>query len=212
MLKKLIIVLTAVFAMACVAGCGTEKPKDRPDDAILAYAELACFGDDENAAKTGMSKADIQKISDNVNGEFADQSQSFASLKIPADAQEDIMAYLLATIRVQADMKATIKKDSSSEPVVELSYHDVKVNTSSTDPRLTQLMTIAEQGIANGENPAAVPEYVDAVVSVVEDMYDNCITAGAVKTVDVKCKIVKGEDGKTYWAPADANALKDLLK
>ena len=44
MMKKLLVGLVALIAIFAIAGCGTEKPKDSADKAVLGYSEIMAYG------------------------------------------------------------------------------------------------------------------------------------------------------------------------
>ena len=89
-MKKLCTGLVMLLMLVCIAGCGGEKPKDTADQAVLAFAELYAYGDTTNAAKTGMSEADIQKVSTQFQQATL---QGFAAYKSPQSAQQELTNY-----------------------------------------------------------------------------------------------------------------------
>ena len=139
-MKKIVVALTALLMLVFVAGCGTEKPKDKADEAILAFAELYTYNGTVDAAKTGMKKADIDKVGKQVDDQLL---KSFAAYHLPDADQRDLTEYYLDRMQEKMDIQAKIKTASDTAPVVELSWNSIDGNKFAkmmqTDQRIVQL-------------------------------------------------------------------------
>lgn len=206
-MKKLCTGLVMLLMLVCIAGCGGEKPKDTADQAVLAFAELYAYGDTTNAAKTGMSEADIQKVSTQFQQATL---QGFAAYKIPQSAQQELTNYYLQALKDDMEMKASIKTDSDKNPVVELSFKAVDImnftKKMQTDDILMQLAESRSLMEAAGTDPAQSMDYTDAVVQELKNDIDEMPMLSA-KTIEVKCKLAKDDKEKLFWNPEDVQGL-----
>lgn len=206
-MKKLVLALLALVLMVCVAGCGSEKPKTSADQSILAFAELYAYGGTENAAKTGMTDADIKTVSDQFQ---QGMMQSFAGFGIPVSEQQELTNYYLDALQENMAIKTKIKTDSDKSPVVEVTITPLDTanftKDMQTSPAIMQLGEAKGLFQAGGADPAQQQVYVDAVDQVMKELIDN-MPMLATKTFEVKCKLAKDKDGKLFWNPEDVQAL-----
>ena len=212
-MKKIVVALTALLMLVFVAGCGTEKPKDKADEAVLAFAELYTYNGTVDAAKTGMKKADIDKVGKQVDDQLL---KSFAAYHLPDADQRDLTEYYLDRMQEKMDIQAKIKTASDTAPVVELSWNSIDGNKFAkmmqTDQRIVQLGQAVQEFRDAGGDINTSQDYRDAVVNVLKSMADDMPVVQQRKTIDVKCKIAKGEDGKTYWNPENVDDFVKQLQ
>lgn len=210
-MKKLFMGLAMLLLLVCFAGCGTEKPKDTADQAILAFGELYGYGDTTNAAKTGMVDSDVNKVKDQFQKAM---NQSFAAYKLSPADQQEMTDYYLKAIKTKMEMKAKIKTDSDKNPVVSLSFKllDQQKFTSmiQTNPGMVQLNEIATAMAEEGQDVTQDPDYPATMKKILKSCIDN-LPMQAEKTVDIECQLAKDKNDKVFWNPKDVNALANAV-
>ena len=92
---------------------------------VLAFAELYTYNGTVDAAKTGMKKADIDKVGKQVDDQLL---KSFAAYHLPDADQRDLTEYYLDRMQEKMDIQAKIKTASDTAPVVELSWNSIDGN------------------------------------------------------------------------------------
>ena len=106
--------MIAIFA---IAGCGTEKPKDSADKAVLGYSEIMAYGVSDSMAATGMTKAQEEQIQEAVIGDLL---KAFAKFPLNDANVEDITATYITKMKAAMQIKTKIKTDDAEHPVVEV--------------------------------------------------------------------------------------------
>ena len=206
-MKKLFMGLAMLLLLVCFAGCGVEKPKDTADQAILAYGQLYLYADTTNVAKTGLPEKDVKDITDKTDKLL---QEAFARYDLPQSSWKEMSDYYLKAGIKASDMKARIKTESDTNPVVEVSYKPLDsakfMQMQNAHEGLNYLKQGRDMLIADGEDPSKDPDYVSGVTMALKQLYDNMPTLAA-KTMDVKCKIAKDAKGNTVWTPEDPNAF-----
>ncbi|BAL81949.1 hypothetical protein SELR_02410 [Selenomonas ruminantium subsp. lactilytica TAM6421] len=214
MYKRILLPLLVLLAVLCLVGCGAEKPKESADKAVLGYAELYAFGISDNLSATGMTKAQSDKISEQVIGNML---TAFAQFPLSEKNVEDITAEYVAKVKVAMDIKTKIKKDDDEHPVVEVSADVIDqqgaAKVAATHEDLIALGTVLAQLRAQGitdEQIKGDADFQKAVMECVNNYIDE-IPLKSAQTLDVPCELAEGDDGKMYWAPKDPEALGKFL-
>lgn len=212
MLKRITFGLIATLAMSLLLlGCGTEKPKDSADATVKAYALLYAAGDTTESAKTGMPKADIDKISEVMTQNV---QQQLASFDLTDEQDKALVKVYMDTLKKNANIQAKIKTASDSEPVVELSMNRIDTakftQMMQNDEGLVQIGFVKGM-IEAGESDATFEDYQEALTNRLGLLFENMPMKATADTLDVPCKIAKGEGDKTFWAPNDVQALAGFV-
>lgn len=114
---------------------------------------------------------------------------------------------------------AKLKEASDTNPVVELTINPIdtagvqEIVRSNND--LLQFMQMLEQIKADPatlNNALNDAEFQNTTLQVIKTKIVDELPYEDAKTMDVKCQIVKGADGKNYWGPENPNAVADFLK
>lgn len=220
MLKKIVFgLLTALLALSLV-GCGGGDDKKGSDDsakkaavpeysadkAVLAYAELSALGLSENSVATGLSEKDLKTIEDNWDEMMFD---SFKKFPLSDESAKEMSIKFYGRMASDMEISATLKKDDPEHPVVELKAKPIdqkaaaKFATESEDIQAIgyALNELQAQGITE-DDLRANEEFQSKLVEVLES-YVNQIPLKDEMTLEVTCEMLKGEDGKMYWAPVD---------
>ena len=221
MVKNLSFAVALVFAVCTLlTGCGgLEKPQGAADNTIKVWAEMQGIGKSSQdiAAVTGVPKAEIDKIYNNSKATLAQAFKSGYALN--DENAEELADYWMDTLIADEMMSTKLKEASDTNPVVELTFTAVDPEGIQeivrSDSDLLQFMQTLEQLKAD---PAELQkalnndELQDIIKNVIKQkIIDQLIYKDPV-TMDVKCQIVQGEDGKTHWGPADPNAVANFFK
>ena len=221
MVKNLSFAVSLVFAVCTLlTGCGgLEKPQGAADNTIKVWAEMQGIGKSSQdiAAVTGVPKAEIDKIYNNSKATLAQAFKSGYALN--DENAEELADYWMDTLIADEMMSTKLKEASDTNPVVELTFTAVDPEGIQeivrSDSDLLQFMQTLEQLKAD---PAELQkalnndELQDIIKNVIKQkIIDQLIYKDPV-TMDVKCQIVQGEDGKTHWGPADPNAVANFFK
>ena len=221
MVKNLSFAVALVFAVCTLlTGCGgLEKPQGAADNTIKVWAEMQGIGKSSQdiAAVTGVPKADIDKIYNNSKATLAQAFKSGYALN--DENAEELADYWMDTLVADEMMSTKLKEASDTEPVVELTFTAVDPEGIQeivrSDSDLLQFMQTLEQLKAD---PAELQkalnndELQDIIKNVIKQKIIDQLIYKEPVTMDVKCQIVQGEDGKTHWGPADPNAVANFFK
>ena len=227
--------LTLLLAM-CLVGCGGKKddgakkddaaapkaeetvkaPEGAPDKAVLAYAQLYAYGiiEDENQAAAGMTEKDIEAVQDQVLSPIVD---TFKQYPLSDESVAEMTGQYVAKLHAAMDMKATVKKDDATNPVVELTATTInqegaaKVAETNTD--LVALGTAYGELQAQGLTEAQLKESAEFQQFALEsiDKFINEFPLNPETSIEVTCEAVEGSDGKLYWAPKDPQAVAKFV-
>lgn len=220
MFKNLSFALILVFALLTVTGCGgPEKPTGAADNTIKVWAEMQGIGksDQDIAAVTGVPKADIEKIYNTTKDVLKNAFKTSYAL---TDENADVLVdYWLDTLVADEMITAKLKQASDTEPVVELTITPIDTagiqEIITSDSELMQFMQMLGQISADPaelQKALANDELQNIILQVVETKIVDQLPFKDPVTMDVKCQIVQGEDGKTHWGPADPTAVANFLK
>ena len=221
MVKNLSFAVALVFAVCTLlTGCGgLEKPQGAADNTIKVWAQMQGIGksDQDIAAVTGVPKAEIDKL---YNTTKETLKNAFKTSYALTDENADVLVdYWLDTLVADEMITAKLKQASDTEPVVELTL--TPIDTASiqeiitSDSELMQFMQMLGQMSADPaelQKALANDELQNIILQVVETKIVDQLPFKDPVTMDVKCQIVQGEDGKTHWGPADPNAVANFFK
>ena len=221
MVKNLSFAVALVFAVCTLlTGCGgLEKPQGAADNTIKVWAEMQGIGKSSQdiAAVTGVPKAEIDKIYNNSKATLAQAFKSGYALN--DENAEELADYWMDTLIADEMMSTKLKEASDTNPVVELTFTAVDPEGIQeivrSDSDLLQFMQTLEQLKAD---PAELQkalnndELQDIIKNVIKQKIIDQLIYKEPVTMDVKCQIVQGEDGKTHWGPADPNAVANFFK
>ena len=220
MIKNLSFALIFVLALFTITGCGgPEKPTGAADNTIKVWAQMQGIGksDQDIAAVTGVPKAEIDKL---YNTTKETLKNAFKTSYALTDENADVLVdYWLDTLVADEMITAKLKQASDTEPVVELTLTPIDTagiqEIITSDSELMQFMQMLGQINADPaelQKALANDELQNIILQVVETKIVDQLPFKDPVTMDVKCQIVQGEDGKTHWGPADPIAVANFLK
>lgn len=234
MLRKVLFGALTLLLALCLVGCGGDKkddakkdnapkaeekaaaPEGSPDKAVLAYAQLYAYGviEDENMKAAGMTDADVEKVQEQV---IAPLIESFKQYPLSDESVAEMTGQYVAKLHVGMDMKATVKKEDATNPVVELTATTInqagaaKVAENNAD--LVSLGTaygeLQAQGLTE-EQLKESPEFQQFALDSINKFIDE-FPLNPESSIEVTCKAVQGSDGKMYWAPEDPAAVAKFV-
>jgi len=214
MMRKLLLGLVALIAIFAMAGCGADKPKDSADKAVLGYAEITAYGVSDNIAATGMTKAQEQEIQEAIIGDLL---KSFSQFPLSDENAQNVTAAYITKMKAAMQIKTKIKTDDAEHPVVEVTANVLDqagaAKLAETNEDILALGVVLGALQANGytvEQFKQDPGFQKATMECI-DNYINEFPLKMGQTYECKCEIVKGDDGKTYWAPVDVEGLKNFV-
>ena len=210
--RKLFLPMIAILAMFLMAGCGSDKPKDSADKAVLAYAELYAYADTDKDAAAGLTKDQKKKISDFVRNQ---SDELFQSMMLSEDNATAITDYYIKDRKDNMELSAKVKKDDDKNPVVELKA--TPIDSKGGEAMLGTKEDLVAMGVyiglaqQQGIDVRTDPVYQQGAMDSLRAFIDQ-IPYDSEKTLDVPCELVKSDDGKTlHWAPKDPQAIQKFL-
>ncbi|MBQ3853965.1 MAG: DUF5105 domain-containing protein [Anaerovibrio sp.] len=214
MLKKLLLSVVALLAVFAIAGCGADKPKDSADKAILGYSEIMAYGVSDSMAATGMTKKQEEEIQEAVIGDLL---KAFAQFPLNDANVQTVTTSYITKMKAAMQIKTEITKDDAEYPVVKVTANVIDqagaANLANTNADIQALGVVLGALQANGytvEQFKQDPDFQKATIECIEN-YINEFPLKMGQTYECKCEIVKGDDGKTYWAPVDVDGLKKFV-
>ena len=214
MLKKLLLSVVALLAVFAIAGCGADKPKDSADKAILGYSEIMAYGVSDSMAATGMTKKQEEEIQEAVIGDLL---KAFAQFPLNDANVQTVTTSYITKMKAAMQIKTEITKDDAEHPVVKVTANVIDqagaANLANTNADIQALGVVLGALQANGytvEQFKQDPDFQKATIECIEN-YINEFPLKMGQTHECKCEIVKGDDGKTYWAPVDVDGLKKFV-
>ncbi|MBE6099776.1 MAG: DUF5105 domain-containing protein [Anaerovibrio sp.] len=214
MLKKLLLSVVALLAVFAIAGCGADKPKDSADKAILGYSEIMAYGVSDSMAATGMTKKQEEEIQEAVIGDLL---KAFAQFPLNDANVQTVTTSYITKMKAAMQIKTEITKDDAEHPVVKVTANVIDqagaANLANTNEDIQALGVVLGALQANGytvEQFKQDPDFQKATIECIEN-YINEFPLKMGQTYECKCEIVKGDDGKTYWAPVDVDGLKKFV-
>lgn len=224
MFKKSFIAMMALVLTFFVAGCGGSKdaPKaadDKPaisaDKSILAYTELYAKNDTSSVVANGVMKAENAKtVTDTITANIQSQFKEYPL----TDANVTKMTEkYFEHIQKITKISTKLKKDDPEHPVVEVTATTVNGNISEEDlaknEGIIEAMTVMQEAMEQGLNEEQIKtdeNFQNRMVAAVEKFITNLPTIE--HSIDITCKMDKGDDGKNHWVPAEAKDLEMLTK
>ena len=235
MLRKVLFgALTLLLALTLI-GCGAKKddakkddaaapkteekveaPTGTPDKAVLAYAQLYAYGviEDENMAAAGMTDKDIEKVQDQVLAPIVD---AFKQYPLSDESVAEMTGQYVGKLHTAMDMKATVKKEDATNPVVELKA--TTINQAGADEVAKNNEDLVTLGAAYGELQAQglteaqlkeSPDFQAFALEAINKFIDE-FPLNPESSIEVTCEAVKGSDGKMYWAPKNPEEVAKFV-
>lgn len=211
MFRKSFAAIITLMVAIFVTGCGNDAPKISADKSILAWTELYATGTSSHLADAGIPASSEQDVKDTLNKAITGEMQGFPLSDANMKAATD---YYLNRLKDITKVTTTLKSNDAKNPVVEVKA--VTIDNKVTD----------QDSLMNNAGIKTLMETVQASAvlgKTIEDMKKDAafqtIAIESVKlfidelptverTLDVKCVVGKGEDGKTlYWMPENPEAL-----
>lgn len=229
MLKKIVFgALTLLLAM-CLVGCGGGGDKGgadkkdaaatvegTPDNAVRAYAQLYAYGipDDEAFKASGLTQKDVEEIQVKVIGPLL---ESFRQYPLSEESAQAITTQYIEKLQQAMEIKATVKKDDKTNPVVELTAttinqegaNQVAENNTDLVALGTAMGELQAQGLTE-EQLKESPEFQQFALESI-DKFINEFPLNPEASIEVTCEAVQGSDGKMYWAPKDPEAIAKFV-
>ena len=237
MLRKVLFGALTLLLALCLVGCGGDKksagdakkddaaqkteeaakaPEGSPDKAVLAYAQLYAYGiiEDENQAAAGMTEKDIEAVQEKVLSPIV---EAFKEYPLSDESIAEMTGQYVAKLHTGMNMKATVKKEDATNPVVELTATTInqegaaKVAEGNAD--LVALGTaygeLQAQGLTE-EQLKESPEFQEFALESINNFIGE-FPLNPESSIEVTCKAVQGSDGKMYWAPEDPTAVAKFV-
>ena len=191
-----------------------EKPAFSADKAVLAYAQLFAYGVPEDQAAAGLTDQDMKPIQEKTIGALL---QSFSMFPLSDENVQNATASYIDKLHTGMEIKAVLKKDDATQPVVEISLEPLDVEgatqVSKNSEDVQALAMALEQLHAEGITDDQLkqnPEFQEAVLEVI-DNFTNQYPLKPRVSKDFTCKAVQGSDGKMYWAPENPEELAKFV-
>lgn len=236
MVRKIVFGLCTLLLAFCMVGCGGDKkdaggdakkdetaqknevktPEFSADKAVLAYAQLYAYGviEDENQQAAGMTEKDIEAVQNQVLEPIVD---AFKGYPLSDESVAEMTRQYVAKLHAAMDMKATIKKDDPTNPVVELTA--TTINQEGADKVAESNEDLVALGVAYGELQAQglteaqlkeSAEFQQFALESINKFIDE-FPLNPESSIEVTCQAVEGSDGKLYWAPKDPEAVAKFV-
>ena len=235
MLRKILFgALTLLLAMSLV-GCGAKKdaakkddaaapkteekveaPTGAPDKAVLAYAQLYAYGiiEDENMKAAGMTDKDVEKVQNQV---IAPIVETFSTYSLSQESVDAMTKQYVEKLHTTMDIKATVKKEDATNPVVELTATTInREETAKAFEMNEDLSTLAAaygelqaQGLTEEQLKDSADYQQFALESIAK--YIDTFPLNPESSIEVTCAAVEGSDGKMYWAPQNPEAVAKFV-
>ena len=234
MLRKVLLGALTILLALCLVGCGGDEKKDdakkdeaatkteenapmgSPDKAVLAYAQLYAYGviEDENMEAAGMTDKDVEKIQEQV---IAPLVESFKGYPLSDESIAEMTGQYVAKLHVGMNIKATVKKDDKTNPVVELKATTINqadaAKVAETNADLLALGAAYGELEAQGMTEEQIKENEEFQQFALESInkFIDEFPLNPESSIEITCKAVKGSDGKMYWAPEDSAAVAKFV-
>ena len=210
--KSVAAIMVLMFAIF-VTGCGDDKPKISADKSILAWTELYATGTTSHLAEAGIPADSEKYVADTLNQFTTNQFKEFPLSEANV---EEATKYYIENLKKVTKIQTSLKKDDAKNPVVEVKA--TMIDNQVTDDmnklvqenegikalvELVQKTTALGQSIEDMKKDAAVQNIALESIKLFIDQLPT-----TERTLDVKCTLGKGEDGKTtYWMPENPEEL-----
>ena len=174
---------------------------------------MYAFGSSDNFSATGLSQEQGNQIKAEVHKNIA---SAFKDYPLSNQNLSAIQAKYISKLKTVMNLKTKIEKKDKANPIVEITAITVNTNLAkmaSNDESLLALGYEMRQRQNEGATLSALKtdaQFQNIAMQAINNFIDR-LPVNSVKTFEVACKIVKGDDGKNYYAPADPSALKNFL-
>ena len=214
MLKKIFL---AILAMAlfttgvneCYARSANESLQNA-EKTVLAYAQVYGYGSTDYAKEAGIQQSDITEIRQIIFNKFRDSFEEFC---LSDESLNKLTNIYFDKLKTSMEISTKLKASDAEHPVItvtakvlsEESFESQSIN----DPNI-QAFAFAIMGLKNDGKTEADLKADATVQTTAQDCISKFIAElnfGEAKSKDFTCTKIKGEDGKTYWAPQDTAAL-----
>ena len=161
-----------------------------------------------------VTQAQADQITKQVDGNF---TAAFSQFPLSKDSLNAVKDSYVAKLKPAMDIKTELVKDDDEHPVVKVSAKliDQKKATqlAADNEDLMLLAVVIGQLRAQGatdEEFRSSAEFQEGLVQCI-DRYIDQIPLTELKSLEVKCKLARGDDGKVYWVPENVEELFKFL-
>ena len=157
---------------------------------------------------------DIEAVQDQVLSPIVD---AFKQYPLSDESVAEMTGQYVAKLHAGMDIKATVKKDDKTNPVVELTATTLnqegaaKVAENNAD--LVALGTaygeLQAQGLTE-EQLKASPEFQEFALESINKFIDE-FPLNPESSIEITCEAVEGSDGKLYWAPKNPEEVAKFV-
>ena len=213
MLKKIFLAILAVAIVLSVNECyarSANKSLQDVEKSVLAYAQVYGYGSTDYAKEAGIQQSDITEIRQIIFNKFRD---SFKEFCLSDESLNKVTNVYLDKLKTSMDISAKLKVADTKHPVVTITSKILSEenfeNQATNDPNI-QALAFAIMGLKNEGKTEADLKADTTVQTTAQDCISKFIVGlnfGEAKSKDFTCTKIKGEDGKTYWAPQNTAAL-----
>ena len=197
----------------------SDKPKFAADKAIEDFVMVQFYGttgdDNEAAASTGMKPDEIDKFFKQKVKECADDFKEEYLLN--DETATELAVYYLAKCADSSNLTVKIKDDDEVNPIVTVTFSPVDNDAIVQKMRNNKEFVDFMQTIYEGKNDPKTKkeiennaEYQALILQGLQKQIFDEIPVKAPKSVDMKCEIAKGYDGKNCWTPEDPEVLSTI--
>lgn len=200
---------------ATMLSCDAAKIQGTPDKAILAYAEAYAFAGSSNAASAGLTEIDISEAKNQIKIEFAKEFEEFCLSDESLDKLTDVY---ISKLQSSMELTTKLKKKSSKVPLVTVtgkildkaSFNQQGENDENIIGLAFAIAGLKDKGKTD-EDLKVYAEYQEAAVTAITNFID-ALQFTQIKSLDIICTPIQAVDGKTYWAPKDAEELMNFVQ
>ena len=196
-----------------------DKPKFAPDKAIEDFVMVQFYGttgdDNEAAASTGMKPDEIDKFFKQKVKECADDFKEEYLLN--DENATELAIYYLAKCADSSNLTVKIKDDDEVNPIVTVTFSPVDNDAIVQKMRNNKEFVDFMQTIYESKNDPKTKkelennaEYQALILQGLQEQIFDEIPVKSPKSVDMKCEIAKGYDGKNCWTPEDPEVLSTI--
>ena len=220
MLKKCFLAMVAVVMTlftvninACYAR-STNESLQNAEKTVLAYAQVYGYGATDYAEEAGIQQSDITEIRQIISNKFRD---SFKDFCLSDESLKNLTDVYCKKLETSMEISTKLKVAKSKRPVITVTakiLDEKSFESQATNDANIQALAFAIMGLKN-EGKTEEDLKADATVQeTIQDCIGKFIAGlnfGEAKSMDFTCKKIKGENGKTYWAPQDTDALYQFI-
>ena len=213
MLKKIFLAILAVAIVLSVNECyarSANKSLQDVEKSVLAYAQVYGYGSTDYAKEAGIQQSDITEIRQIIFNKFRD---SFKEFCLSDESLNKLTNIYFEKLKTSMEISTKLKVSDTKHPVITVTAKVIgeeDFETQATNDPNIQALAFGIMGMKN-EGKTETDLKADATVqTTAQDCISKFIAElnfGEAKSMDFTCTKIKGEDGKTYWAPQNTAAL-----